>query len=122
MSGPAIARGTIVIRGNRIQAVGASVSAPSGARTIDARGASVYPGFIDAGTNLGIREPGVSGMDDVSEMLDFSPRASHDDQVDALVGAFDALASGGTAGTHVLPNTRPSILGVASNRGRSGPW
>ncbi len=72
VSGPAIERGTIVIRGNRIQAVGASVQVPSGARAVDARGASVYPGFIDAETDLGIREPGVSGMDDVSEMLDFN--------------------------------------------------
>ncbi len=72
VSGAVIERGTVVIRGNRIQAVGANVSVPSGARTVDARGASVLPGFIDAGTTLGIREPGVAGMDDVSEMLDFN--------------------------------------------------
>jgi len=72
VSGPVIDRGTIVIRGNRIQAVGANVQAPSGARSVDARGASVYPGFIDGATDLGLNEPGVRGMDDVSEMLDFN--------------------------------------------------
>jgi len=71
-AGPVIERGTVVVRGNRIQAVGASVSVPSGARTVDARGASVYPGFIDGATDLGLNEPGVRGMDDVSEMLDFN--------------------------------------------------
>jgi imidazolonepropionase-like amidohydrolase len=72
VSGPVIERGTIVIRGNRIQAVGANVQVPSGATTVDARGASVYPGFIDAATDLGLNEPGVRGMDDVSEMLEFN--------------------------------------------------
>ncbi len=72
MAGAVIERGTIVIDGNRIQSVGANVSAPPGASTVDARGASVYPGFIDGATDLAIREPGVSGMDDVSEMLDFN--------------------------------------------------
>jgi imidazolonepropionase-like amidohydrolase len=70
--GAVIEKGTIVIRGNKIQAIGATASVPSGARTVDAAGASVYPGFIDGGTDLGINEPGVRGMDDVSEMLDFN--------------------------------------------------
>jgi imidazolonepropionase-like amidohydrolase len=72
VTGPVIEKGTIVIRGNRIQAVGANVSVPSGARTVDAKGASVYPGFFDAATDLGLNEPGVRSMDDVSEMLDFN--------------------------------------------------
>ena len=71
VSGPVIEKGTIVIRGNKIQAIGANV-APTGTKTIDARGASVYPGFIDASTDLGINEPGVRGYEDVSEMLDFN--------------------------------------------------
>ncbi len=71
-TGPVIDRGTVVIRGNRIQTVGANVSVPAGAQAVDARGASVYPGFIDASTDLGLNEPGVRGMDDVSEMLDFN--------------------------------------------------
>jgi imidazolonepropionase-like amidohydrolase len=72
VSGPVIEKGTIVIRGNRIQAVGAGVPVPSGARSVDAAGASVYPGFFDAATDLGLNEPGVRNMDDVSEMLDFN--------------------------------------------------
>ena len=45
---------------------------PSGAKVVDAGGASVYPGFIDAGTDLGLNEPGVRNYDDVSEMLTFN--------------------------------------------------
>jgi len=71
VSGPVIEKGTIVIRGNKIQAIGANVAA-TGTKIIDARGASVYPGFIDASTDLGINEPGVRGYEDVSEMLEFN--------------------------------------------------
>ncbi len=72
VSGPVIEKGTVVIRGNRIQAVGANVSVPSGARVVDARGANVLPGYIDAATDMGLNEPGVRNYDDVSEMLDFN--------------------------------------------------
>ena len=70
---PVIERGTIVIRGSKIEAVGAGVAVPAGAKTIDAAGADVYPGFINARTTLGLAEPGPRGFDDVSEMLDFNP-------------------------------------------------
>jgi imidazolonepropionase-like amidohydrolase len=72
VSGPAIEKGTIVIKGNRILAVGAAASVPSGAKTVDGAGLSVYPGFIDAGTDLGLNEPGVRNYDDVNEMLTFN--------------------------------------------------
>ena len=67
-----IERGTIVIRGNRIEAFGANVQVPQGAKTIDAAGGHVYPGFINARTTLGIGEPGVRGYDDINEMYDWN--------------------------------------------------
>ncbi|HEY1403190.1 MAG TPA: hypothetical protein VGB05_03620, partial [Pyrinomonadaceae bacterium] len=54
VSGAEIARGTVVIRGGLIAAVGANVAAPPDARIIDGAGLSVYPGLIDANTNLGM--------------------------------------------------------------------
>lgn len=53
-SGNTIEKGTIVIRNGLIAQVGANVSAPADARVIDGNGLSVYPGLIDANTNLGI--------------------------------------------------------------------
>jgi imidazolonepropionase-like amidohydrolase len=72
ISGAVIDKGTIVIRGNRIEAVGASVAVPAGAKVIDAQGGEVYPGFIDARTSLGLNEPGPRGFEDVNEMLDIN--------------------------------------------------
>ena len=53
VSGPAIDKGTIVIRNGVIAAVGAAVTAPADARIIDGTGLTVYPGLIDAYGSLG---------------------------------------------------------------------
>ena len=71
VSGPVIPKGTIVIKGNRIEAVGANVSLPSGVKPVDVAGATVMPGMIDASTDIGLNEPGVRNYDDVSEILPF---------------------------------------------------
>lgn len=74
VSRPMIARGTVVIRDGLIQAVGADVTAPAGAKIIDAAGAEVYPGWINARSTLGLADPGPSGYADTNEMLEFNPQ------------------------------------------------
>ena len=56
VSGAIIENGTVVIQDGKIAAVGAAVNIPAAAEKIDAKGLSVYPGMIDAGTNLGLAE------------------------------------------------------------------
>lgn len=46
--GGVIERGTILIDGNRITAVGENLNIPSGAEIIDVSGKTIVPGFIDA--------------------------------------------------------------------------
>jgi imidazolonepropionase-like amidohydrolase len=77
VSGPDIENGTVVIRDGKIEAVGTNVSVPAGAQTIDGRGLSVYPGMIDAGTNMGLVEvpQGANGTVDLSEVGEFNPNA-----------------------------------------------
>ncbi|HET7286712.1 MAG TPA: hypothetical protein VFI71_04550, partial [Pyrinomonadaceae bacterium] len=77
VSGPDIENGTVVIRDGKIEAVGANVSVPAGAQTIDGNGLSVYPGMIDAGTNMGLVEvpQGANGTVDTSEVGDLNPNA-----------------------------------------------
>jgi imidazolonepropionase-like amidohydrolase len=58
VSGPAIPNGTVLMRDGRIVAVGANLPVPSDAQRIDASGKIVTPGFIDAGTQLGLVEIG----------------------------------------------------------------
>jgi imidazolonepropionase-like amidohydrolase len=54
VSGSPIASGTIVISKGVIQSVGANASIPPEARVIDGTGLTIYPGLIDAGTDVGL--------------------------------------------------------------------
>ena len=78
VSAPDIENGTIVIANGKIAAVGANVSVPAGARVIEGRGLSVYPGMIDLGTSMGlieITEQGATGWVDTQEVGDLNPNS-----------------------------------------------
>ncbi len=72
VSGAVIENGTVVIKNGKILAVGATAAIPGGAEIIDGKGLSVYPGMIDAATNLGLVEigQGAPGTDDLEEVGD----------------------------------------------------
>jgi imidazolonepropionase-like amidohydrolase len=109
---PVIERGTIVVRGGKIEAVGANIQVPAGVSVIDAAGAHVYPGFINARTTIGLSEPGPRGFDDVNEMLDINPqlrtRVAYHAESDAIpvarangVTTVAVVPGGGTFGGEV---------------------
>jgi imidazolonepropionase-like amidohydrolase len=77
VSGATIENGTVVIQNGKIAAVGANVSVPGGAERIDGKGLTVFPGMIDAGTNLGLGEItlGVNGSVDLAEVGSINPNA-----------------------------------------------
>ena len=85
--------GRVVVQGGRIMAVGPDVVAPEGATVIDATGQHVYPGMIDALTQVGLIEVNaVPSTDDQAEM-----------------GAYNAHLSALTAlhpASEVIPVTR----------------
>ncbi len=109
---PDIERGTIVLRGSKIEALGATVAVPPGAKVIDAAGSHVYPGFINARTQMGLNEPGPRGFEDVAEMLDLNPhlrtRVAYHSESDSITVArtngittVGVMPSGGTFGGEV---------------------
>ena len=54
VSGPVIAKGTVVVRNGLIESVGANVTVPPDALVVDGEGLTVYPGLIDALSTVGI--------------------------------------------------------------------
>lgn len=56
VSGPRIARATVLLRDGVIVAVGTDVAVPPGAVQVDATGKWVTPGLFNAGTQLGLTE------------------------------------------------------------------
>lgn len=53
-----INNGTVIITNGKITYVGGATTAPQGAEVIDCKGKWIYPGFIDAGTSIGLTEVG----------------------------------------------------------------
>src|SRR3954469_17154801 len=56
VSGPVIAKGTVVVRNGLIEAVGENVAVPADALVVPGEGLTVYPGLIDSLSTVG--QPG----------------------------------------------------------------
>ncbi|MGE3174671.1 MAG: amidohydrolase family protein [Planctomycetota bacterium] len=54
MDGAPIERGTLVARNGRIEALGADVAAPAGARVVDCEGGTLMPGLVSAFARAGL--------------------------------------------------------------------
>ena len=74
-NGTVINNGSILINKNKIEKIGNNISAPSGAKTIDASGKQVYPGLISSSSNVGLKEVegSVRGTDDFDELGEITP-------------------------------------------------
>jgi imidazolonepropionase-like amidohydrolase len=74
VSGSAIPNGTVVFQDGRITAVGANVVIPDGAERVDVTGRHVYPGLIDALSQMGLYEIGAVPVTvDLNEVGRFNP-------------------------------------------------
>lgn len=56
VSGPVIAKGSVLVEDGLISAVGETVAAPAGAQILEGEGLTVYPGLIDTLSNLGLSD------------------------------------------------------------------
>jgi imidazolonepropionase-like amidohydrolase len=73
--GEDIPRGTIIVKGSRIEAVGKDVPIPTGAKIVDAAGLYAYPGMIDGCSTLGLTEIGaVAATNDSRETGRINPQ------------------------------------------------
>ena len=122
VSGTPIENGTIVIQDGKIAAIGANVSVPGGAERIDGKGLSVFPGMIDAATNLGLAEitGGVPASVDVAEtgmmnanakaFLAVNPHSSHVNvtRVNGITTVLSMPTGGGITGQATVINLNGS--------------
>ena len=113
--GDRIPHGTVVIQDGRIAAVGASVPVPADAQVIDANGLFVYPGMIDAGTDLGLVEigQGANGGDDRRELGDFNPQDAALTAVNPFSEVIPTVRVNGVTSTVTAP-TGGQISGQAA--------
>ncbi len=113
VSGPAIENGGLVMRGGRIVAIGADVRPPPGARVLDARGLHVWPGLINAATQIGMAE-----IEQVDVTLDTGETGEYQPDVLAVSGlnphsAMVNVARAEGITTALLVPTSPTVAGQA---------
>ena len=119
VSGADIENGTLLIRDGKIAAVGSTVDAPANSQTIDARGLSIYPGMIDAGTSMGLVEvgQGASGTVDTGEVGDLNPHAKaiiavHPHSAHIAVTRVDGVTSALTLPTGGLISGQGALINL----------
>ena len=106
-TGERIDDGSVLLRDGKIAAIGADISAPRGARTIDAKGRWVTPGVIDAHSHLGVYpSPSVAALSDGNEITGNNTAgvwAEHG--VWPQDPGFDTALAGGITSLLVLPGS-----------------
>lgn len=74
ISGPLIENGIILLDKGKITAVGTNVDLPQGTEKIDVSGKHIYPGMIDARSQIGLTEiDAVRATNDISESGSINP-------------------------------------------------
>lgn len=100
VSGADIPSGALLVTDGRIVAAGAKIAPPKGVRIIEAKGLHVYPGMINAATQIGLSEIGsVRETNDAAEIGTFNPQVR-------------ALAAVNPASDHI-PVTRANGITMA---------
>jgi imidazolonepropionase-like amidohydrolase len=75
MAGRDIENGSVLIRDGKVVGVGKNLTAPKDTKVIEAKGLHVYPGMIDAGTEIGLVEVNaVRETEDMNEIGRFNPQ------------------------------------------------
>ncbi|UCC39728.1 MAG: amidohydrolase family protein [Candidatus Aminicenantes bacterium] len=111
-----IPSGVLLVKGNRIMAVGADVSIPAEARVIDAQGKHVIPGIIESHSHMGQKllwKGPVTGSDnnELSEPVNAHCRAI--DGLDTSDVAFGTALEGGITSMNIITGSRSPNSGQA---------
>ena len=124
MAGDPIPNGYLLVRDGKIAAVG-PLPAPdaAGEEVVDASGASIYPGFVDAHTHLGMWEDGLTFEgDDGNEDTDpVTPQMRGSDAVNPLDRCFEEACAAGVTTVITGPGSANPIGGqLAAVKRRAG--
>lgn len=110
---PSIEKGTLLIEGSKIVAVGAEVDIPTGAQVIDCKGRVILPGFIDTHTHVGLwgESEGAASADGNEGGDPISPQVRAFDAINPRHISFADARMGGVTTVEVTPGSGNAIGG-----------
>ena len=108
-AGAPIPNGAVLVRAGKIAAVGANVTAPAGARIIEAAGKVVIPGMIDNHSHIGARP---TDLNDTPMLI--GPQHRFIDALDWNDTDFADAVSGGVTTIVTGPGSGENVSGMAA--------
>jgi imidazolonepropionase-like amidohydrolase len=116
-NGNVINPGTIVIRGGRIASVGAGSASVSGMQTIDAKGMSAVPGFIDGHRHV---NTGPNEKQDMQQLLDagYTTILSGGGPAEGNITLKDHIDKGVIKGPRIIPSGRVDLANNTPEKAR----
>ena len=105
--------GDVLIANGRIEAVGANLQAPEGARIIDAKGRWITPGIIDIHSHLGVYpSPQLKALSDGNELTSpVTPNVWAEHSIWPQDPGFETALEGGVTTLEILPGSGNLIGG-----------
>jgi imidazolonepropionase-like amidohydrolase len=114
VSGPAVEKGSLLFQDGKIIALGSGVTMPSDAEVIDGTGKHVYPGLIDAYSNIGLVEiDSIRASIDTTELGPINPNVRSAVAFNPDSEAIPVARSNGVLSALVVP-TGGIVSGRAS--------
>ena len=107
-SGTVVDRGTIIVRRGQIESVGPAATVPAGLRTIDARGRTAMPGFIDAHRHINTGPEEKAQMQALLE-AGYTTVLSGGGPADGNITLRDRIDKGEINGPRVIPSGRIAL-------------
>ncbi len=106
VSGKPIERGTVLIEGGKIKAIGANIAIPTNAQRVDLKGKVILPGLVDAHSSLFM---------DASE-LNAAGAADRDvtDALDLFDKDAEKVIAQGVTTLYISPGNRGNVNGVGA--------
>jgi imidazolonepropionase-like amidohydrolase len=115
ITAPEIANGAVLIVNGKIAEVGSDITAPPGTRAIDAHGLHLYPGLVNAATNVGLEEiESLRDTVDLDEIGPFNPELRAEHSFNPSSEHIEVTRASGIT-------TVVSLPGSGERSGRGGP-
>jgi imidazolonepropionase-like amidohydrolase len=117
-NGTVIEQGSIVIRGGRIASVAAGVANVAGVQTIDAKGLSAMPGFIDGHRHV---NTGPNEKEQMQQLLDagYTTILSGGGPAEGNLTLMDHIEKGQIKGPRIIPSGRVDLANNTPEKARA---
>jgi imidazolonepropionase-like amidohydrolase len=112
-NGPILEKTDLLVRGDRIQAIGRNLETPPGAAVLDVEGRWITPGLIDPHSHMGVyANPSVNANADGNEVSSpFTPEVRAEEAFWPQDPALRTARAGGVTTIHVLPGSANLVGG-----------